>query len=83
MIEVRLVVTSSLSAASVTNLQIGEYVTLRDGWFYVRGVSTQGAAVRVQLEDVDTGEWVDASLDEIAPSPRWQRERDAGHSVSR
>jgi hypothetical protein len=67
----------------VTNLQIGEYVTLRDGWFFVRGVSPQGAAVRVQLEDADTGEWVEASLDEIAPTPRWQRERDAGHSVGR
>jgi hypothetical protein len=75
MIELRLVVPSSLSAASVTNLQIGEYVTLGDGWFYVRGVSPVGAAVRVQLEDVDTGEWVEASPEEIAPSPRW-RERD-------
>ena len=76
MIGLRLV-TSSLSAASVTDLHIGECVTLRDRWFYVRGVSPTGAANRrVQLEDVDTGERIEACLDEIAPSPHWQRERD-------
>ena len=75
MIELRLV-TSSLAAASVTNLQIGECVMLRDRWFYVRGVSPMAAADRVELEDADTGEVVEASSNEIAPSPRWQRERD-------
>ena len=76
MIELRLV-TSSLSAASLTNLHIGEYVTIRDRWFYVRGVSSTVAEnCRVQLEDMDTGERVEASPDEIEPSPRWRRERD-------
>ena len=75
MIELRLV-TSSLAAASVTNLQIGECVMLRDRWFYVRGVSPMAAADRVELEDADTGEVVEASSNEIAPSPRWQCERD-------
>jgi len=75
MIELRLV-TSSLAAALVTNLQIGECVMLRDRWFYVRGVSPMAAADRVELEDADTGEVVEASSNEIAPSPRWQRERD-------
>jgi len=60
----------------VTNLHIGEYVTLRDRWFYVRGASPTAAADRrVQLEDAETGELVEASLDEIARSQRWQHER--------
>ncbi len=76
MIELRLV-TSSLSAASLTNLHIGEYVTLRDRWFYVRGVSSKTAAsCRVQLEDMDTGERLEASSDEIEPTPRWRRSAD-------
>jgi hypothetical protein len=74
---VRLLVTSSLAAASVTNIQLGEYVMVRDRWFCVRGVSPMGAPDRrVQLEDADTGELVEASVDEIAPTPRWQRKPD-------
>jgi hypothetical protein len=61
----------------VTNLHIGEYVTLRDRWFYVRAVSPTAAADRrVQLEDAETGELVEASLSEIARSRRWQHARD-------
>ena len=76
MIEPRLVLTSNSLCGFVTNLHIGEYVTLRDRWFYVRGVSSTAAEnCRVQLEDMDTGERVEASPDEIEPTPRWRRER--------
>lgn len=50
----------------MTNLHIGECVTFRDRAYVVRGMSPMGAVLRrVQLEDVASGEHVEASVDDI------------------
>ena len=45
---------------------IGDYVTFRDRAYFVRGMSPMGVALRrVQLEDLDSGESIEAFLDDI------------------
>ena len=50
----------------MANLHIGDSVTFRDRVYLVRGMSPMGVeAHRVQLEDADTGEHVEASIGDI------------------
>jgi hypothetical protein len=53
----------------MANLHIGDSVTLCDRAYFVRGISPMGVETRrVQLEDVDTGDHIEALLDEIQGS---------------
>lgn len=48
------------------DLHIGDCVTFRDRAYLVRGMSPKGVETRrVQLENVDTGEHVEASIGDI------------------
>ena len=48
------------------NLHIGDCVTFRDRAYFVRGMSPMGAVLRrVQLEDEDTGEHIEPSVDDV------------------
>ena len=50
----------------MTNLHIGDCVMFRDRAYLVRGMSPMGVETRrIQLEDVDTGERVEASIGDI------------------
>jgi hypothetical protein len=53
----------------MTNLHIGDCVTLGERAYVVRGLSPMGAVLRrVQLEDVVSGELVEAAIDDIEGS---------------
>jgi hypothetical protein len=55
-------------AAPTVSLRIGDRVRFRGHGFIVRGISPMGAAHRrVHLEDTETAEQVEASLDDVQP----------------
>ena len=61
---------------AMTNLHIGDCVTVDEHAYVVRGMSPMGAVLRrVQLEDVVSGELVEATVDDVE-RPR-ARERPA------
>jgi len=50
----------------MANLHIGDSVTFDDRTYFVRGMSPMGVETRrVQLEEVDTGALIEASVDEV------------------
>jgi hypothetical protein len=50
----------------MTNLHIGDCVTVDEHAYVVRGMSPMGAVLRrVQLEDVVSGELVEATVDDV------------------
>lgn len=49
-------------------VHIGDCVTFRDRAYVVRGMSPMGAVRRrLQLEDLDTGEHIEVSADDVHP----------------
>jgi hypothetical protein len=50
----------------MANLHIGDSVTFCDRAYFVRGMSPMGAEPRrVQLEDVETGDHIEARVEEV------------------